>query len=286
MINKISVIIPTRNRTDKLRRAVLSVIGQINSTYDIEILIIDDNDIDCTNAILSSLNDIINVVKIEINIIRNNFNHSAANARNLGVEKSKGDLITFLDDDDVYLPGRLLLMYHFLKNNSHDYISTYRLYEKNNSENFIIPKHQLSGNITLKEIKNHNDIDIGILIRKKLFLEIGMFDSNLKALEDWDLILRLHIDNKVGYKIKQYFYLVNINDSVPRVTDNESKAYLYIANKYRHILGDKWHYHIIYKSLLKDDISIVKSIKYSMLTRNINPFFMYIKAYLRKYIKK
>ncbi|MCG5380811.1 glycosyltransferase family 2 protein, partial [Providencia rettgeri] len=139
MINKISIIIPTRNRIDKLKRAVLSVIGQIDSTYDIEILIVDDNDIDCTDDILNLLNDIINFVEIEINVIRNSFNHSAANARNLGVEKSQGNFITFLDDDDVYLPGRLLLMYQLLERHNYDYISTYRLYEKNNSENFIIP---------------------------------------------------------------------------------------------------------------------------------------------------
>lgn len=101
----VSVVIPTYKRSTMLRRAIDSILSQ---TYkNIEIIVVDDNNPDSewrkkTEAVMSHYlgNDLIKYIKHEKNL-----NGSAA--RNTGIKESKGDLVTFLDDDDWYYPKKI-----------------------------------------------------------------------------------------------------------------------------------------------------------------------------------
>ncbi|WER22210.1 glycosyltransferase family 2 protein [Providencia stuartii] len=115
--HKVSVIIPTYGRPDFLYDAVKSVIEQ---TYkNIEIIIIDDNN-DSTYHNLT-----FNVVKkLEtlspltcIKYFFDGINRGGSLARNKGIEISTGEFITFLDDDDIYLPDKIKnQVSHIIKN--------------------------------------------------------------------------------------------------------------------------------------------------------------------------
>ncbi|CEO62065.1 glycosyltransferase [Streptococcus pneumoniae] len=76
----VSIIIPTHNRYESLIRAVKSCLHQ--SYKNIEVIIIDDN--------------------------YSNEDLGATNARNIGIKNSRGKYISFLDDDDEYMPDRIL----------------------------------------------------------------------------------------------------------------------------------------------------------------------------------
>lgn len=94
---QVSVIIPTYNRADTILRAVDSVLRQTHS--NLEIIIIDDGSTDQTQQVLQPYAQ-------QVTIIRQ-ANQGPSAARNRGIEVSRGEIIAFLDSDDVWLPEKL-----------------------------------------------------------------------------------------------------------------------------------------------------------------------------------
>ncbi len=93
----VSVVIPVYNREHLVRRAIDSVLQQ--SLPGVEILAIDDGSTDGTADVLRSYGSRVDVLS--------QAHAGPYEARNLGIEKSRGDLIAFLDSDDVWYPDRL-----------------------------------------------------------------------------------------------------------------------------------------------------------------------------------
>ena len=95
----VSIIVPTYNREDDLRRALRSVFAQ--TFIDWEVLVVDNHSIDNTDSLIRSFNDPrIKLFKIH--------NHGIiASSRNLGLKQASGQYIAFLDSDDWWLPKKL-----------------------------------------------------------------------------------------------------------------------------------------------------------------------------------
>lgn len=94
----VSVIIPTFNRPKLLAQAVKSVLKQTCPAS--EIIIIDNGS---ESEHLNELSKIENSSDL-INLVRLQANKGPGYARNIGIEKSNGDWILFLDDDDILAP--------------------------------------------------------------------------------------------------------------------------------------------------------------------------------------
>lgn len=105
---KVSVIIPTYNRPHYLRQAIESVLAQTYANF--ELIVIDDGSTDDTRLAVKQFDD----PRIKY-LYQNNAGRSTA--RNHGLEVSTGDYVSFLDDDDLYLPHKLTSQTAFLKNN-------------------------------------------------------------------------------------------------------------------------------------------------------------------------
>lgn len=97
----VSVIVATYRRTESLKAAIASVITQ---TYpNIEIVVVDDNaSLEWNQKVETMVREFEN-----INYIQNKENQGSAETRNIGVRASKGQYITFLDDDDEYMPDKI-----------------------------------------------------------------------------------------------------------------------------------------------------------------------------------
>ena len=96
---KVTVIIPTFNRSHLIRRSVESVLNQTYKNF--ELIIVDDASTDDTVSSISRLED------DRIKIIRHKRNTGAPKARNSGISASMGEYIALLDDDDEWLPHKL-----------------------------------------------------------------------------------------------------------------------------------------------------------------------------------
>jgi O-antigen biosynthesis protein len=95
---KFSVVVTTHNRPALLREAIASVLAQ--TITDFELLVVDDG-----GARPVHLND----VDPRVRLIRRDRAGGPAAARNTGIAASRGAYLTFLDDDDLFLPNRLAI---------------------------------------------------------------------------------------------------------------------------------------------------------------------------------
>lgn len=103
---RVSIVIPTRNRLEKLRRALASVEQQ--TFQDFEVWLIDDGSSDGTRAFLDADNLQRNYPRIScFKVLTNARGNGAAAARNQAIRQLSGEFVAFLDDDDVWLPGYL-----------------------------------------------------------------------------------------------------------------------------------------------------------------------------------
>ena len=115
MIDKVSVIIPTHNRPHFLARAVESVLAQ--TYHNVEAVVVDDNmpgspARERTQEVMRQFRDNPRVL-----YILGDRPVGGGPARNRGIEASRGTYITFLDDDDIYLPEKVETQLRFTIDN-------------------------------------------------------------------------------------------------------------------------------------------------------------------------
>ena len=110
----ISVIIPTFNRAKLLVEAVRSVLDQKDVPEDVEIIVVDDGSTDNTAKALAALAGKIAYIRHE---------HSGVSkARNLGISRSSGEWIAFLDSDDLWRPGKLRAQMKFFSDHPETFV--------------------------------------------------------------------------------------------------------------------------------------------------------------------
>lgn len=182
----VSVIIPTYNRANLIKRSIDSILDQ---TYtDFEIIIVDDGSTDNTNEIIEQYTD------ERIRYIRHKINKGAPGAMNTGIKNSKGDFLSFQGSDDKWLPEKLQKEMLIFKESSSDVGVVYSgiwSIEKNER------KYKPDSNIQKKEGRIHNELLKGNFvnglssIKKECFEKCGLFDENLFGLEDWELYIRI-----------------------------------------------------------------------------------------------
>lgn len=191
----ISIIIPTHNRSNLLKNAIKSV---VNQTYkDIEIIVIDDAST-CNNKL------VIDSFKVPIIYHRFESNQGGNICRNKGVELASGNYIAFLDDDDTWDENKLQKQYKAMSENNIDLCYTGKniitvdenLNELNRRYSYASPIFENLKKSIMQ--KNFIGTTSSIMVKKDKFLEVGGFDINMPALQDYELYIRLiHADLKV-----------------------------------------------------------------------------------------
>jgi glycosyltransferase involved in cell wall biosynthesis len=165
----ISVIITSFNYERYVERAIRSCLSQSLSKKEYEIIIVDDASTDNTRELLENYKNELRIISLPKNV-------GLAAARNIGVKKARGQFVMFLDADDYIQHDTLLIQRTFLnENNSLDAVSVdyYLVNEKG--------KH-------LEHIDaSEKPIACGIMFRKDLLVDIGLYDENFRAREEEDL---------------------------------------------------------------------------------------------------
>jgi len=180
---KVSVIVPTYNRADRLERALNSIVSQ---TYqDFELIVVDDGSTDKTSQLMKSF------PKAQYLYIKKN--SGVSKARNVGLAFAKGELICFLDSDDLWKEKKIQIQSLWLENNKDSQICyTDEIWVRNGVRVNPMNRHRkYSGDIFRHCLGLCIVSPSSVMIRAKLFDEIGNFDESLPACEDYDLWLRI-----------------------------------------------------------------------------------------------
>lgn len=185
--NLVSVIIPSYNSGKYINSAIDSV---LNQTYkEIELIIIDDGSTDKTKEIL--------VPYINSNKIKyfRQKNKGLAGARNEGIKASKGEYISFLDADDLFLSTKIEEQVKFLKEHPKCDICYCDLWHFNQDSPSVMMKLDntyYSGNDVFKNLLRRNFINpLTVVIRKSAINRFGVFNENFRCTEDWEYWVNL-----------------------------------------------------------------------------------------------
>jgi len=213
-LEKISVIIPTFNRSSSVKFAVYSVLKQ---TYkNLEVIVVDDNGLGSEQNLLTkeAMQELL-INDQRVKYIELEKNSGGSIARNIGIEVSGGKYISFLDDDDEYYSTKLERQLEFYKT----------VFPKN--DGFINCQMEVySGNRLVRTVKTEVDesnllfsaVSEKILGTPSLFLprslifSVNLFTDRIKG-QEWDLIVKL-VDKGYGFKhMAEKLVRINISEN-------------------------------------------------------------------------
>ena len=188
---KISVVIPTFNREKLLCRALDSVIAQ--SLQPVEIIVVDDGSTDSTGTVVKkNYREVVYLFQS---------NRGVSSARNSGVKFASGDWLAFLDSDDEWLPTKLAKQARALsREQEHRICHTNEIWIRRDERVNPKRKHEKSGGwIYARCLPLCVISPSSVLIHRTVFENIGYFDEELPACEDYDFWLRICASYPVLY---------------------------------------------------------------------------------------
>ena len=227
MSDLVSIIIPFYKKKKYFKKCIRSIVSQTYKKIEVIIIYDDEN------------KDDLNHIKLEIKkyknfrLLVNKKNIGAGASRNLGVKKSKGKFIAFLDSDDFWSKNKIKNQLNYMKRKN--IVFTHTNYFLVNEKNKIL------GLMKAKKILNYNDLlrsgDVGLstVMLKKELLNKNFFPK-LKTKEDYSLWLNLSkkgveiigIDQNLSYwrKLKD-----SLSSSSLQKLSDAFKVYYYFENK-------------------------------------------------------
>jgi glycosyltransferase involved in cell wall biosynthesis len=181
-MSKVSIIITTHNRPHLLPRAVDSARASGN---EVEIVVVDDASSDETASVCRSLSG--------INYVRVDRNQGVAGARNLGLVASRGEFVSFLDDDDQRLPNSVDKQIAALEKNP----GAALIYGQAVPEDASGTRHSPypadcpQGDV-FWQLLTRNFIPCGSAVfRRECLSRVGLLDDSISGIDDWDLWVRI-----------------------------------------------------------------------------------------------
>lgn len=178
-----SIIIATHSRPHLLLNAVESARA---AGSDVEIVVVDDASSDETAKVCHSL--------AGINYVRLDRNQRVAGARNVGLVASRGEYLSFLDDDDTRLPGTLDAQIEALDRQPQAgliYGPAIWGDQEGRPERHSYPSACPQGDIFWKLLRR-NFIPCGSAVfRRSCLSSVGLLDDSIPGLDDWDLWVRI-----------------------------------------------------------------------------------------------
>lgn len=259
-MKKISIIVPIYNCSNFLERCLDSI---INQTYtNIEIICINDGSTDNSLEILNHYTNIDNRI-----ILINKKNEGVSVARNVGISRSTGEYITFVDADDWLETNAIEVLYdisvendvdvvrgnYYINSNNEKYDSIGNTYELNKK---VLKKDDYEFKINLVDKLLYGEIPCFVwllLIKKEIIQKPISFPVGIPVMEDTIFYLELlnNIESIYLSNIPIYHYFYN-KQSATRAPE------YYIRNIYNLLEVNKKVINLINQSKFKDEIRIKK----------------------------
>ena len=183
----VSIVLPVWNREGTVRAAIDSVLGQ--GFGDLELIVVDDGSTDGSVAAVQAVKD------ARLRLIRHPVNRGAGAARNTGIDAARAPVVAFQDSDDLWRPAFLERLLAALAAQPAA-VAAYAAMVIDGAQpgrDRLPPLRQNPVDGMLYEaLLRRNFISTQMLAaRTGALRQAGGFDTDLPALEDWDLLIRL-----------------------------------------------------------------------------------------------
>jgi len=186
----VSVLIPNYNRAHMLQDAIRSVLAQTYQDY--EMLVVDDGSTEDIPAALVPFGERVRYVRKE--------NGGCASAKNYGLERISGEYIAVLDNDDLWLPGKLERQVAVLESQPDVGMVSCQVFVMDDHSRVLARPPQGVGRetprVSLAELAEQNVVFGGSsaqMVRTSALRDIGGFDTQIYH-DDWDCWVRLARD--------------------------------------------------------------------------------------------
>lgn len=202
----VSIIIPVYNGANYLKEAIDSALSQ---TYDhIEVIVINDGSTDEgeTEKIALSYGDKVRYFR--------KCNGGVASALNMGINKMRGEYVSWLSHDDVFYPDKIASQIAFLHSQTSPETILYGDYDLINAQSEIIEAIDLidppqPGHMCFALTVRYPIHGCTTLIPRRCFERVGMFNEDLRTTQDYELWLD-----------SQRFFRLFINQSGSSIPDD------------------------------------------------------------------
>ncbi|MGA2677673.1 MAG: glycosyltransferase family 2 protein [Sedimentisphaerales bacterium] len=234
-MTKVSIIVPTFNRSKLLKECVDSLLAQ---TYpDIEIIVVDDGSADDTQATIKEIAQKRNNVRY---YSRPHLGGSAA--RNFGLTKATGEFIGFFDSDDLWPPNYVETMVKSLQVNP-DFDAAYSkimlLVDGKIQGPYITMEKYPTGYITTDLFFRDRPFNLpsSTILRKSTFNGV-FWDEKMENCDDFDLFLRISTKSKFMYVPDVYMMYRQTEDSMTATAKKRLFTYhMYVMERFYFHLG-------------------------------------------------
>jgi len=261
----VSVIIPTYNRAIFLVEAINSVLEQTYKNY--EIIVIDDGSTDSTSEIIKQFENKIRYFYQE--------NKGPSAARNAGIKNAEGDLVAFIDSDDVWLAEKLSQQVQLFDENHRLGLvsSAYYSCDSNLNINRVIKDDRLTNKkYILRKLFVRNIFPTPtVLVKRVCFEKVGLFNESYGFAEDWEMWMRIALKYDVAYirtplcRCRRHNSSItfrkeeeNFNDWMKVIKENFKRGKEKYGNIYHNVLLRKaksWYYlNVSYHYSCKSDM--------------------------------
>jgi glycosyltransferase involved in cell wall biosynthesis len=306
MIPKISVVIPTHNRPERIKKAIKSVLNQ--TFQDFEIIVVDDGIKVRAEKEVKSFSD------SRIRYIQHEKNKGGSAARNTGIKNAKADWVAFLDDDDEWLSEKLEKQVNQIdkyKNKVDYFFCAIEFYNEKTKKYKIKKYDNINIGIFFKEILAYKikPYTPTLIVKRDVLMDAGLFDENLPSNQETELMIRVSKKHN-GCYLNEVLAKANFLDEehiggdlnrrivgremVVKKHLNDFSKFPKILSKHYEALGSLHRYKFNYERAKfyyvkswKHDLKNYKNL-FIIIILNF-PFFykclIYIKNNMKKYIK-
>jgi len=181
---KVSVIIPAYNCASFLDDAVKSVLSQEYSP--LELVVVNDGSTDRTSAVIGAY-----LKDPRVKYAEKKDRQGLSAARNTGSALSDGELIAFLDADDIFLPGKIARQAALMSSRNGLISYTNEIYFcQDPYKEIASARYHFDGDV-FYFLKRSNFVHIStVMVRRGLLNELP-FNGSLESHEDWEWLLRI-----------------------------------------------------------------------------------------------
>ena len=179
------MVVPTRNRAAMLEQALRSV--AVQRELDLEAVVVDDGSTDATAAVVSGGGD------SRLRLVRHERPRGVSAARNRGIAEARGRWVAFLDDDDLWAPGKLASQLEAAERDDRAWAVGGAVCVDDGLR-VLAGEPPLTPERIVADLDRYNSVPAGasnVLVRTALLARTGGFDPRLRHMADWDLWIRL-----------------------------------------------------------------------------------------------